>query len=128
MIPVSPVVGVVVFIGFAIFGMAVGALTGWLVSLMTKCGPRGLWKNLFLGSFGFLAGILGTIYMPWPQNTVYEKFDSGVTMATTMNRYQHPERVGILMAVVLPLVYELYRFKRVRAKNPNSDVASESTD
>jgi hypothetical protein len=128
MVPIPPVVAVIVFVGYAIVGMAIGTLTGWLVSLMTKCGLRGLWKDLFLGSFGFLAAILGSIYMPWPQNTVYEKINSGGTMATTMNRYQHPERVAVLMAVVLPLLHELYRFKRVRAKKPNSDVASESTD
>jgi predicted histidine transporter YuiF (NhaC family) len=127
MIPVSPYVAVIVFFGYAIVGMAIGALTGWLVSLTTKCGPRGVWKDSFLGSFGFLAGILGAIYMPWPRNTVYEKLDSGGMMASTMNRYQHPERVAILMAVVLPLLHELCRFKRVRAKKPISDVASAST-
>jgi len=119
MIPISPYVAVIVFFGYAIVGMAIGALTGWLVSLMTKCGPRGVWNDLFLGSFGFLTGILGSIYMPWPRNTVYEKFDSGATMASTMNRYQHPERVAIVMAVLLPLLHELYRFKRMGVKNPS---------
>jgi hypothetical protein len=127
MIPVSPVAGVVVFIGFAIFAMAIGALTGWPAWLTTKGGPGGLWIDLFLGSFGFLAGLLGSILMPWPRNPVYEKLDSGVTMASTMNRYQHPKRVAIVMAVLLPLRHELYRFKRMGAKNLIQDVASAST-
>jgi hypothetical protein len=48
--------------------------------------------------------------------TVVDHLEGGGTVATTMSRYQHPERVGIVMAVLLPLLYELYRFKRARTK------------
>ena len=99
---------------YAVAGMAIGALSGWLRSLVMKCGPQGLWKDTFLGSFGFLAGFTGCIYMPWPSNTVVEQLEGGGSVATTMNSYQHPERVAVVMAVLLPLLHEPYRFKRNR--------------
>jgi hypothetical protein len=53
--------------------------------------------------------------MPWPSNTVVERLEGGGTVTSTMPRYQHPERVAIVMAVLLPLLHELYRLKRARA-------------
>jgi len=99
---------------YAVAGMAIGAFSGWVISLLTKCGPKGLLRDIFLGSFGFLAGFIGCIFMPWPSNTVVEHLDGGGTVASTMSRYQHPERVAILMAVLLPLLHELYRLKQAR--------------
>jgi hypothetical protein len=32
-----------------------------------------------------------------------------------MNRYQHPERVAIVIAILLPLLHELYRWRK---RNP----------
>jgi len=100
----------------AIAGMAIGVLSGWLTSLITKCGPKGVFRNIFLGSLGFLAGFIGCMLIPWPSNTVVEHLEGGGTVATTMSRYQHPERVAIVMAVLLPLLHEVYRFKRARTK------------
>ena len=104
----------------AVAGMAIGALSGWLISLITKCGPKVFLRNIFLGSFGFLAGFIGCIFMPWPTNTVVEHLEGGGTVASTMSRYQHPERVAIVMAVLLPLLHELYRFKRARPTDVQS--------
>ena len=115
MFPLSPIVVIIYLIAYAIFGMAIGALSGWLTSLITKCGPRGVLKDVFLGSLGYLAGLLGCALMPWPENTISEPLEGGGTMTSTMNAYQHPERVAIVMAALLPLLHELYRFKRARA-------------
>jgi uncharacterized membrane protein YeaQ/YmgE (transglycosylase-associated protein family) len=112
--PVSPAATIVNLLGYAIFGMAIGALSGWLTSLITKCGPQGVWKDAFLGLFGYFAGLFGSLLMPWPQNTISEHLEGGGTVTSTMNSYQHPERVAIVMAVLLPLLHELYRFKRGR--------------
>jgi hypothetical protein len=110
-----PLVVVILYLAlYAIAGMAIGALSGWVISLITKCGPKGIVWDIFLGSFGFLAGFIGCIFMPWPTNTVVEHLDGGVTESSTMSRYQHPERVAIVMAVLLPLLHELYRLKRVQ--------------
>ena len=114
MFPVSPIVVIFYLIVYALAGMALGALSGWLASLITKCGRQGIVKDVFLGSFGYLAGFIGCIFMPWPRNTVVEQLEGGGSVATTMNTYQHPERVAIVMAVLLPLLHELYRFKRTR--------------
>ena len=121
-IPVFPVP--VTFVIFALVlcataGMAIGALSGFLTSLVTKCGPKGVFRNIFLGSLGFLVGFIGCILVPWPSNTLVEPLEGGGTVATTMARYQHPERVAIVVAVLLPVLHEMYRFKRVRANTPS---------
>lgn len=84
-----------------------------------KGDPLGLEKDAFLGACGFLAGFIGCAYVPWPKNTVVEILPSGVATATTMNRYQHPARVAIVMAVLLPLLHEVYRHKQTLAKQRN---------
>ena len=115
MFPVSHAVVIFYLMVYAVAGMAIGALSGWLCSLITRCGPQGVWRDAFLGSFGYLAGFIGCIFMPWPRNTVVERLEGGGSVATTMDAYQHPERLAIVMAVLLPLLYELYRFKRTRS-------------
>jgi uncharacterized membrane protein YeaQ/YmgE (transglycosylase-associated protein family) len=114
--PISPVVVILYLMAYAVAGMAIGTLSGWLCSLMTKSGTQGILKDAFLGSFGYLAGFIGCIFMPWPRNTVVERLQGGGSVATTMNAYQHPERVAIVVAVLLPLLHELYRFKRTRSR------------
>jgi len=117
-LPVLWPVVVITVIACAIGGATIGALTGWLTSLTTKCGPKGLWKNASLGSFGFLAGFLVCACVPWPTNTVVGRLEGGGMVATTMNRYQHPERVAVAIAILLPALHELYRFKRARITRP----------
>ena len=114
-IRVFPVL-IIALILYAIAGMAIGALTGWLTSLIRRSRPRRVLKDAFLGSFGFLAGFFGCVFMPWPENTVVEQLKGGGSVTTTMNTYQHPERVAIVVAVLLPLLHELYWFKRAHTK------------
>ena len=116
MVPVSIMFVVIGSILCAIAGLAIGALTGWLISLMTKCGSNGVLRDAFLGSFGFLVGYFGCVLMPWPRNTVVESLAGGGTVATTMNTYQHPARIAIAVAVFAPLLHELYRFKRAHTE------------
>jgi hypothetical protein len=113
---VSPTLVIVYLIGYAITGMAIGAVSGWLASMGTKCRPRSVWIDGLLGLVGFLTGLFGTIFTPWHVNTITEKLDGGGTVSTTMNRYQHPERIAVVVAIVLPLIYELYRFWRARPR------------
>jgi uncharacterized membrane protein YeaQ/YmgE (transglycosylase-associated protein family) len=109
-----PILVIVYLVSYVVVGMVIGLLSGWLTSLLTKCRPQGIWKNGLLGSIGFQAGFIGTMLMPWHENTVTEKLDGGGTVTTTMSRYQHPERIAIIIAVLLPLARELYRVWRAR--------------
>ena len=115
MFPISPVLMVVSLVLYALAGMAIGALTGWLTSLITKCGQRGLLKDGFLGSLGYLAGFIGTFFVPWPRNTITYRLEGGTEVSSTMNSYQHPERVAIAIAILLPLLHELHLWKKRKA-------------
>jgi len=102
---------------YAVAGAAIGALTGWVASLITKCGLKGILRDTCFGLFGFMVGFIGCIFVPWPRNAIVEKLEGGGSVASTMNTYQHPERVAIVVAVLLPVLYELCRFKRARTKS-----------
>jgi hypothetical protein len=114
--PIPLFVVIIMLMLFAIIGAAVGALSGKLGSLITKCGPQGVSKDALLGSLGFLAGFFGSVFMPFPRNTIVQRLPGGGTVETSMNSYQHPGRVAFVVAFLLPLLYELYRFKRTRPK------------
>jgi uncharacterized membrane protein YjjB (DUF3815 family) len=85
----------------ALAGMAVGALTGWVVCLVAKIRPRALIADGVLGTFGYFAGFTGCVLV-WPKNTI--------TYGTGTN----PEWAAVLGAALLPLLNELYRRKTRR--------------
>jgi hypothetical protein len=114
----SPIFAIVGLIFCAIAGIGIGMISGWLISLLTRCGNREVWWDGFLGSVGFLVGLIGTISMPWHENTVTEQLEGGGTVTTTMSMYQHPVRIAVVVAVILPLLHELYRFKRSHTNQP----------
>jgi len=105
-----PLLAFYFFVVMAIFGMAIGAITGWLSSLVLKNGTGGVLKDSFLGAFGYLAGFYGCIFMPWPRSTSSEGFAGA--MRLTMNL--HSERVSVVVAMVLPVLHEWYRSRRKR--------------
>ena len=107
---------IVVFylLAYALAGMTIGVLTGWLISRMTGSKTRTLLKDGFLGSFGYLAGIFGCLFMPWPRNTISYRLEGGTVVTSTMNTYQHPERVAFVVAILLPLLNELYRWRKAK--------------
>ena len=115
-LPVPSVVVIFILIAYAVAGMAIGASSGWLASLITKCRPKVVLRDAFLGSFGFLVGFIGCMLVPWPTNTIVEPLEGGGTVATTMNTYQHPARIAVVMAILLPVIYEVYRLQRSRSK------------
>jgi hypothetical protein len=114
MFPIAPIIVVVTYFGFALFGAVIGLFGGWLLSLVTKCGPQGFLKNAGLGALGFLMGFLGCVLLPYPRNTINYQLEGGVVVTSTMNRYQHPYGVAIVMAVFLPLIHEVYRLRQTR--------------
>src|SRR5271169_4244721 len=56
MFPVFWFVIALYLVAHAIAGMAIGAITGWIFSLLATVGRRGLRRDAFLGAFGSLAG------------------------------------------------------------------------
>jgi len=112
MFPVPWPIIVVRFVAFALLGWGIGVLTGWFVTLLTRNRPTAALKNGLLGSGGFLAAFLITALMPWPRNTITYQLDGGVTGTSTMSGYQHPEWVALGAAILLPLLYELYRWRK----------------
>jgi uncharacterized membrane protein YeaQ/YmgE (transglycosylase-associated protein family) len=98
------------FVVMVILGMVIGAITGWLSSLILKSGTGGVIRDSFLGSFGYLAGFYGCIFMPWPRNTSSE----GLAGAMRLTMNLHSERVSVVVAIVLPVLHEWYRSRRKR--------------
>jgi hypothetical protein len=78
---------------------------------MTKGRRHGLVKDALLGSFGYLGGIISCAFIPWPENTVVKQLPGGGSVATTMSRYQHPQRFAVVLAILFPLLLELYEWK-----------------
>jgi hypothetical protein len=116
-IPVPWIIPALYLVAYAFGGIAMGAVTGILFSRLFRLKIQGIFKDGVLGSFGFLLGFIGTAFVPWPENTI--TYYVGQTLVTeTMNRYQHPGRVGIVLAILLPLMRELYRF--IRSKGSSS--------
>jgi hypothetical protein len=116
MFPVPWIVSVVYLAAYACAGMAVGACTGVLVFLgsKVKLPSKMILANGLIGVCGFFAGFIGTLFTPGPENT--ESHFEGITLvSSTMRGYQHPERIGFLVAVVFPLVWTLHRLRRARS-------------
>jgi hypothetical protein len=90
--------------------MAVGAITGWLSSLVLKNGTGGVIKDSFLGAFGYLAGFYACIFSPWPRHTA----SKGVAGAMRLIMNLHSDRVAVVVAILLPVLHEWYRSKRKR--------------
>jgi uncharacterized membrane protein YeaQ/YmgE (transglycosylase-associated protein family) len=116
MLPDSPAILAIFMLLDSVVGLVIGAVCGWLVSLVSKGHRSKLWHDSVLGILGLLSGIAAVTYMPWHQNTITERLDGGGTVTTTMNSYQHPWRVGIAFAVLLPILYEVYRVRRGRKR------------
>jgi hypothetical protein len=108
----SPILGAVFLLLYAAAGLGTGAISGWLSALATNQGLKTLRKDSVLGLFGFFVGLIGTILIPWHENTISERLASGGVMTTTTNTYQHPVRVAIFFAFLLPMVHEIYRSRR----------------
>jgi hypothetical protein len=99
MFPLSWPLTMVFLLLHALAGMAVGALTGWLVCLVAKVQPRTLVADGALGIVGYFAGFVCCVLV-WPKNAI--------TYGTGPN----PQWAAVLVAAFLPLLNELYRKTR----------------
>lgn len=110
MLPLPPIVPVAFAMLYAMMGALVGSLSGWLTALCCKRRPR-LKVDAILGGIGFLLAFLISALLPWPTNTISYELAGGTKVTSTMNSYQHPERVAVAVAIIMPLLYELWSRK-----------------
>ena len=90
-------------------GISIGAVIGLLVILVTKR-PTLILVDALLGAVGFVVGVVLTARVPFQMNTVTRKVGDAI-LSTTTRHYQHPYRAAVLLAVLLPVLYEVYRLK-----------------
>jgi hypothetical protein len=115
MFPVPWPVVALYLCAFAIAGMVIGAVVGYLAYRIIAVNQLRLLKDALLGAFGYLGGLIGCAFMPWPENTVIENLEGGGTVSTTMGRYQHPHGVAVILAILFPLIYQVYRWRKSKA-------------
>ena len=97
----------VVYIFFALAGMAIGWISGCIISLITRSGQEGVVFDILLGIVGFLGGFIACGYIPWPPYWLI----GGTRLTSTMDTYGHPLRPAIVLAILLPVLHEIYRAK-----------------
>jgi hypothetical protein len=100
------------YIVIALLGATIGAVSGILFSLIFKLRVRGIVKDALFGAIGSVLTVIGCAVIPWPRNTISESVGPGLTVQTTMNRFQHPYIAAIIVAATLPALHQLFRFKR----------------
>ena len=99
----------------ALFGAAVGSISGVLIGQALRLAVRGVFKDALLGAIGSVSGFVGCALVPWPQNTVTTRLADHRVIQVTMNRFQHPEAVAFALAIVLPGLRQIYRYLRVKS-------------
>jgi hypothetical protein len=92
-----------------VVGICIGAVIAFLVIVVTKR-KTFIVLDAILGAIGFVGGALATAKLPYKLNTVTRRVGDAV-ISTTTHHYQHPYRAALILAVLLPVLYELYRLK-----------------
>ncbi len=100
-------------------GGIVGALAGFLAAHAFKLRATAIWKNGIIGATAFIATFFVCLLIPY-RNTISYKLDGGVTVTSTMDHYQHPLELGLILAGFIPILFELDRFRRSRRSGPSS--------
>jgi hypothetical protein len=77
-----------------VIGMAIGAVTGSIVSFVLRLGIRGVQWNALLGSIGYVAATR----IAWPGSAI----NHNVVMTI----------VTVALAATLPILRELYHFRK----------------
>ena len=121
MLPLPLIVPVTFAILYTGAGAVVGSLSGWLTAFGRKRRPKSK-VDAILGGAGFLFAFIITALVPWHTNTISYELSGGTKVSSTMDRYQHPERLAAAAAIILPLLYEVRRRNPgVNAQPPNAN-------
>src|SRR4051794_815643 len=110
MLPLPIIMPVAFAILYVVVGALVGLLSGWLTARICKRKPRPK-ADAILGGAGFLFAFITAAVVPWRTNTISYELSGGTHVSSTMDRYQHPERVAADGAIMLPVLYEVRRRK-----------------
>jgi len=114
MLPDSPIITLIFLLMNAVAGMAIVIFSGWLTSFITRTRSKRLLTDGLIGAGGALAGLMGVAFMPWHRNTISYHLSGATLVTSTTIVYQHPERVAVIVAIILPSLYELIRWRQVR--------------
>jgi hypothetical protein len=99
---------------------AVGGVIAYCAARIQQRQAVGWRKNSILSASGFLAGLYVGLHIVYP-TTISYTLGSGVSVTDTERYYRHPQYVGYILAVVLPVILELGRlFRARRAKAAHS--------
>lgn len=97
----------------AVVGMAIGSMIGILVRIFRKQPLTGVMVDGALGALGFVGGAIGSLLIPYKENTTTFRVGDAIVRTTT-KRYQHPYQVAFVLAVAAPVLWELFRYFRSR--------------
>ncbi len=111
----------------AVVGGAIGAGLGVALCVFAKRSQldRGVLIDALLGAIGFAGTRIVIALTPIQSETITRHVGNAI-VTTTMRRYQYPNRIAFPLAVLLPLLYELFMFKRRNLKGPRSAESSRS--
>jgi hypothetical protein len=96
------------------------AITGCLVSLVLRIGFRGVWKDALLGFTGFLVTFLAYIFiqihfaLKQPGESVSLGKYFRLSTEIYAPEFLRPEWLAEGVAILLPILHELYRFLQIR--------------
>lgn len=94
--------------------MVVGALTGIFTCLLLrlKIRLRSMILDGLLGSIAFPLAFEGFFLLPGNNTLTYHKTYSFGGVTPSGHYYDDPDFVAYIAAILLPLLHELYRFKK----------------
>jgi len=99
----------------AVVGGAIGAGLGVAFCVFTKQSQfdRSVLIDALLGAIGFAGTRIVFALAPIHGETITRHVGNAI-VTTTMKRYQYPNRIAFPLAVLLPLLYELFVFKKFK--------------
>lgn len=99
----------------AVVGLSIGGVIGLFAAIARKRPGTSAWPDALLGALGFVGGAMGVASMRWGHTTTTRNV-GGMIVSTTTIHYPHPYRVALAAALILPVLLELFRAWRERAK------------
>jgi len=100
-----------------LLSLVVGAATGALIALIadriSKRGKPALLVDTILGAIGFAGGAIGFAFLPAIQHSTTTRA-GGIIIHTTTRNYSEAYQLAFGVASLMPVVYEMYRYRRAR--------------
>ena len=113
MFPIPTLVACLFAAVYTVAALIIGAVASFGVSFAMKRKKLRFISSALLGALGFWLGLIGCLLMPWPENTIV-RYVGDTQVTETANHFQHPFAVAFVAAVLVPLLYEILRWKHSR--------------